>query len=165
MAIHQLAGLADVLHNKVEFGTIEHVENFVQADVDGLLQELRVEQVLNLEGDIAKYHGQGKVLESSSALCRLAPLAFGIVSLSKHDVEGLLGDVGIFLNACCFVELSKSNHGEGVGEDVVGLHKRTALSVKREVPVQLAVVPVLLEELGALNSRIEPFLLFLYLII
>ena len=137
----------------------------MQANVDGLLQELRFQQVLNLEGDITKYHGQGEVFQGTSALCRLAPLAFGIVALAEHDVECFLGNLGIFLNASRLVELPEGNHGKGVGEDVVRLYKRTTFSVEREVPVQLAVVPVLLEELGALNSSVEPFLILLHLII
>ena len=154
-----------MLYNEVEFRTIEYIENFVQTDVDGFLQELGVKQVLNLEGDVAENHGKGEILERTSTRSRFAPTAFRIVSLGEHDVESLLRNVGILLNASRFVELSESDDGKGVGEDIVGLNEWTTFAIEREVPVQVAVVSVFLQELGSLNGSIKPLLLLLHFVV
>ena len=88
----------------------------------------------------------------------LVPFTFWIVTFGEYNIKGFLGDVGILLIACCLIELTEGNNGKGIGEDVVGFHEWMALSVQRKVPVQLPIVAVFLQELGALYGSIQPLL-------
>ena len=41
VAVHQLTVLAHMLHYQAQLRTVEYVQHLMQADIDGLLQELR----------------------------------------------------------------------------------------------------------------------------
>ena len=164
-AIDEVAVLAQGFDDEAEFGAVEDVHDLMQAVVDGLLQEGRFEEGFNLKSNVAENHGQVEGLQRAGAGRSFVPAAFGVVGLGENDVEGALGDGGIFL-ASFFLpgrgegygELSEGDGGEGVGEDVVGLHEGMAFAVEGEVPVEVAVVAVLLQELGSLDGGVEPFL-------
>ena len=158
VTVDQLTVLRDVLHNHVQLGTIEHIQHLVQADVDGLLQEGRLQKVLNLQRYVAQNHRQSEVLHGTCPRSGLAPTILRVIATCEHDVERLLCYVGIFGIARSLVQLTEGYHSKGVGEDVVRLHQRMSFAIQREVPVQVAVVTVFLQELSTLYGRIQPLL-------
>lgn len=150
-AVHQrvvrVQGLDD---ESAQLGTEEHVHHLVDAGIHGLHHEVLVQQVLYLQCQVAENHGQGEALQVARAGMQLVPLAFGVVYLGEDDVERLLGNLGILPVAGGEAELAERHGGKGVGEDVVGFHQGVAPAVEGEVPVIVAVVAVLLQELTAL---------------
>ena len=156
---------AEVLHDESQFGAVEHVHHLVDAGVDGAAQEVGVKQRFDFERHVAENHGQGKRFELPRAGCRLVPLALGVIHLGKHDVESAAGYVLILLVARGDGQLPEGDDGEGVGEDVVRLHERPSLAVEGEIPVELPVVAVPLQELGTLDGTVEPLLPFLHLVV
>ena len=164
-AIHKFVVRAKMLDNKSKFGTVEDVHHLVHTGLYGLVQEVLVEQGLNLQSHVAQNHGQCKTLQRACAWSRLGPTALGVIHLGEDDIKCLLGYIGILLVAGGDGQLAEGYDGKGIGENVVGLHQRVSLAVKGKVPVEVAVVTVLLQELGTLYGGIQPFLTLLYLII
>ena len=164
-AVHQFAVLAQSLYYQAELRLIEHVHHLVDAVLDGLLQEGGVNERLYLQSHVAEYHRQVEGLQSPRSRRCLVPAALGIVHPRQHYLECLAGYVGIFLTARRYAELAVGNGGKGVGEDVVRLHQRMALTVDGEVPVVVAVVTVFLQELGPLHGAVQPFLPLLHRVV
>ena len=164
-AIHQFAVRAEMLHNQPQFGLIENVHHLMNARVDRFLKKIRVESRLNFQSHVAKNHRQGKTLHRTRALGRLVPTAFRVVYFREHDVERLAGKLLILLIARGKGELPESDDGKVVRKDVVRLYERTALAVEREIPVKIAVVPVLLEDGRVVLGCREPFGALLYFIL
>ena len=56
--INKFSILSQSLNHQAEFGTIENIEHFVKAGVNGLAQEIRFQQRFNLQCNITKDHGE-----------------------------------------------------------------------------------------------------------
>ena len=80
-AVDELAVGAEMLDDESEFGAIEHVHHFVDAGVDGALQEIRFEERFDFESDVAKNHGQGEALERAGTGSRLVPFTLRVFNL------------------------------------------------------------------------------------
>ena len=65
-AIHHLVVGAKVLYNQTKFGTIEYVHHLVHTGLDGLVEEVLVEERLYLQRHVTENHGQGKTLQRAS---------------------------------------------------------------------------------------------------
>lgn len=165
VAVHQFAVLRHAFHNHIQFRAVEHIQYLMQADVDGLAQESGVEQVFNLQSHVAEYHRQVERLQRTRSGCGLAPPALGIVALLQHNVECPLGNIGIFRVSRGLIQLTESNHGKRVGKDVIGFDERLAVARQREIPVEVAVVPVLLQELRALYGGLKPLAALFHLVV
>lgn len=130
-----------------------------------LFEELLVQQRFDFEGYVTENHREGERFQGASTRSRLVPPTFRVVNFGEYDVEGALGDVCIFLTPRSNGQLAEGNHGEGIGEDIVRLYQGTTFAVEGEIPVQVAVVAVLLEKFCTLDSAVKPFLALLYFII
>jgi len=164
--VHQrIVRRRDILDDQPQVGLIKHVQHLVQTGFDNLVDELRIDQVLDFEREVAQDHRQRKVLHRTRAGVALAPFTLGIRAFFKHPVEGLPGNQGVLFVAGRFGQLRKSHRGEGIGEDVVGIDDRLSVAREREVPVVIAVMPVFPEKLAALNRTVQPLLALFHLVV
>ena len=133
----------------------------MQALVDRLFQQLRIiDDVLDFQSHVADDHRKSEILHRARPRNRLAPFPLRVASALKDPFEYPSGDFGIFLTPSGLGELRECHACESVREYVVRLHERLSLTGQREVEVVVAVVAVFLEELGALDGGVQPFLLF-----
>ena len=63
--VDELAVGAEVLDDEAYLGAVEDVHYFVEAGLDGLVEEVFVEEGLDFEGYVAEYHGEGEALEGA----------------------------------------------------------------------------------------------------
>ena len=151
-----------ILKDYSEFRLPEHIHDFVYAFVDGSLDEGRViDDILNLEGHVAYYHGKGKILHRTGTRICFEPLTLRIGTTLKNTVECLACYFRIFRIAGCLCQLSKCHAGECVGENVVGLNERLSLTGKGKIEVVIAVVTIFLQEFRSLDGCLEPLRTFL----
>jgi len=139
--------------------------DLMEAVVNGFLQESGFEQGLYFEGYVAEDHRQVESLHGTCTRRCLAPTALGVIGLGKDNVEGTLGNVGILGSTFCLTsslqsdgKLTEGDNGEGIGEDVVGFHQGVSFAVEGEVPVEISVVAVGLQEFSTLNGTVQPLL-------
>ena len=78
-AVNQIAVLAQGFDNEANLWAVEHIQDFVQAVVDGFLQESGLEQRLNFQCHIAENHGQVEGLERACTDSGLVPTPLGVI--------------------------------------------------------------------------------------
>ena len=142
--VHQFAIRAQMLHNQAQFRTVKHIHHLVNASVNRLLHKVSIQQRLNFKSHVTQNHGQRKTLKRTSPRRRLVPFTLRVVNLREHNVERALCNVGILLIARSNAKLPKSNHRKGVRKNVVRLNQGISLAVECKIPIQVAIMPMLL---------------------
>ena len=61
-AVNKFVVGREVFHDEAQFGTVENVHDLVNARVDGLLHEGRVEQRFDFQSHVAENHREGEAL-------------------------------------------------------------------------------------------------------
>ena len=138
----------------------------MEASVDSLFQNgLVFQNIFHFECHVADNHRKSEVLHRTCPRICLAPLPLRIRTPFENPGEYFTGDLGVLFVAGSLCELGETHAGECVGEYIVWLNERASFAIKREIEIPVFVVSVFFQELGALDSAVEPFLIFLYIIV
>jgi len=164
-AFERVAARSVRLHifaDEARFLIVKHIHHFVNAIGDRSLHQFALEEVFQLQREVAQDHGQREALERPRSRIGLVPDPFGVASPPDDVFKSLAGNVRQLLIPGRRKELPERHGGKAVGKNITGLNERPALTGEGEVPVKPAVVAVFVQKARAVPGHIQPLRPFLH---
>ena len=145
-----------MLNDQTQFRTIEVIHHIAQRLLDRLLNQFRLNQMLDFEQQVAENHRRSQRTHIARACVSLVPTSFGVIPTLHNVLERATCNLGIALLARRLMQLRKGHRRKGIGEDVVGINQRLTIARECEIPIVIAIVAISEHKLCTLTSALQP---------